>query len=765
MNTNRLKKIKSLNHEVNEFHPILKELFGRLPNITKVDYTHGINEMGADFILSKFDETLSKTEYIGTIVKIGKISQNHSNIDSQIEECELERKIESGKKKIYITEIWIITNNSISHQAKEKIHHKYNNKKINFLSGDDVTDLINKYYPEYWTDISVEIGKFLRLIIDKSTTISSKIDILDTSSYDNVFINQELMNLSEKIHLDPGRSKPPKKLDIQSVFDKDKLIFIEGAMGTGKSKLLIKLVADYSESESFNTTKTVPYITTIKEYISEFDGDINNILNLIDENINIEGKKYLIMLDAFDESNLGDLEKINILKDIYQALNAREDCIIVVTSRPFENPNIETEIDKYFTRYQLLPLTTKQIVSLVDTICSNLDITSRLLRELENSHLFKVLPKTPISAIILAKLLSQNIQEIPSTMTELYSKYTELVLGRWDIDLGLQSQNEYDVQFNVILEIAKFILDNELDEISLSETLDMFNSYITLRKVKINESELFDKMILNTEIFKINKSKKTLSFIHRTFAEYFYACSFDRDHTAIISQDVYNLYWNNVFFFYFGLKKDCPELVQSLEKIVFTEEEAMISQMFSNGNLLLAAYLTPYNVIEKSIIKSYGDAGKLFINVINDNVSNSLIVLPKLHVLSIFIYSMSSSYGYDFFAEALENRSMDISTIHNPSDEQYAELFLINSTLISIEKFMSFDNMVNNYGAKIPQVLQIGINHSVESNTTSPVVKKFIKLLKKKINKNKTLRESVSDMYKKPINEKAALKFKEGTSK
>lgn len=761
MNIGRLNKIKSLNNEVKEFHPVLNELFIRLPNITNVEYTHGTNEMGADFVLSKFDKTLSRTEYIGTVVKTGKIAQNHSDIDTQIEECEVERKIEGGKKKIYITEIWVVTNNTISNQAQTKIHHKYKNKKINFLQGEVVTELINKHYPEYWTDISIEIGNFLRSIVDKSSTISTNIEILDTSSYDDVFIKQELINLSERIHIDPGRTKPPKRHDVQSMLSKEKMIFVEGTMGTGKSKLLIKLVEEYSTSESFNTTKTIPYIITFKEYISDFDGNINNICDLIDSNIKLEGKNYLIMLDALDELSNDDQDKVNILEKIYQTLNSRQDCTVIVTSRPFDRPDTDTEIDKYFTRFELLPLTTKQIVSLVDTICNSMDITSRLLGELEKSHLFKVLPKTPISAIILAKLLSQNIQEIPSTMTELYSKYTELVLGRWDIDIGLQSQNEYDVQRNVILNIAKFLLDNELDKISINEARDMFDLYIISRKVKVNKSTLFDKMISNNEIFKLNNSNMTISFIHRTFTEYFYACHMDRDNTANINQDVYNLYWNNAFFFYFGLKKDCPELVEALEKIVFTEEEAMLSQMFSNGNFLLAAYLTPYEKIEKSIIKSFNDAAKLFTDVINDKISSSLVILPKIHVLSIFTHSMCSSYGYDFFIEALENRSMDISTIQNPSEEQYAELFLINSTLVSINKFLSFDTMVTNYGKKIPQVLQVGINHSVENKTASPVVKKYIKLHRKKVKNNKSLRESIHDLYDKPINEKAALEFKE----
>lgn len=761
----RFEKIKSFKDEVREFHPALKELFKRLPNINSVEYTHGPHEMGADFILSKYDETLSRIEYIGVIVKVGKIKQNHSDIDAQILECELERKVEGGKKKIYITEIWVLTNDSISNQAQSKIHHKYNNKKINFVNGNDVTGLFNRYYLEFWTDVSVEVGAFLRLVSDESSKLTKTIDILDTSSYDDVYIPQYLTNISDNIYSDPGRNKPLKKLNINSILNEEKLVFIEGSMGTGKSRLIAKITEEYSTNESFNTRRTLPYVVSIKEYLSVYGGEIKQIIKHIEDCVSVDGVNFLIMLDAVDEIDASESEVVSLLENIYVELNSRSDCKVIVTSRPFDNPTVETEIDKYFKRFLIHPLTSKQIVSIVENICKRYKVENHLISELEKSSLFKVLPKTPISAIILGKLLRQDVQEVPSTMTELYSKYTELTLGRWDVDKGLQSQNEYDVSHNVTINLAKYFLDNELEKVAINEVKDMFNEYASSRKLLIDEDRVFDKLISNTEIFRINESSKTMSFIHRTFAEYFYACHMSRENDAVISQDIYNVYWNNTFFFYFGIKRDCPELIKAISEISFTQEEAKVSQMFSNGNLLLAAYLTPYDVIEKSIYQSFGDAAKFFNDVSNNKISSVLSVLSKMHLLSIFAYSMSDTYGYDFFIEALESRSLEISCITNPSDEQYAELFLLNSALLSINKFNAFDLMIKNYGKKIPEVLQVGINHSIDNKKASPVVKKYVKMHMKRVNKNRSLYDSIIDLYEKPIDVAAAESLKKKLTK
>ena len=432
----------------------------------------------------------------------------------------------------------------------------------------------------------------------------------------------------------------------------------------------------------------------------------------------------------------------------------------MLTSRPFDSVVVEADIDKYFKRFRILPLNPKQILNIVDGICNRFEIKNNLIKELENSSLFKVLPKTPMSAVILGKLLTRNIQEIPSTMTELYSKYTEIALGRWDIDKGLQSQTEYDVSCNVTINIAKYILDNELDKISIREARDMFDEYVSSRKLKINNDSVFNKLMSNFEIFKQNDSGMTISFVHRTFAEYFYACHMDRDNNALIDEEIYSIYWNNCYFFYFGIKKDCPDLLNAVETIVFKHEDAKVSQMFTTGDLLLAAYLTPYETIQKLLIKSFTDASVFLNDVMNGKVSSPLNVLSKMHILSIFVHSMNESYGYGFFFEALENRSLEIGCTTNLSEVDYIELFLINSVLVSMKKLKAFDVMVESYGKNIPMELQVGIIHSVEENkSVSPIVKKYIKQHLKKVHKNKSLHESIIDLYDKPVNEKAALEL------
>lgn len=51
----------------------MNHLLRHINGVTYVEYTHGTNEKGADFIVSRFDEALGATNHIGVVVKVGKI--------------------------------------------------------------------------------------------------------------------------------------------------------------------------------------------------------------------------------------------------------------------------------------------------------------------------------------------------------------------------------------------------------------------------------------------------------------------------------------------------------------------------------------------------------------------------------------------------------------------------------------------------------------------------------------------------------------------
>lgn len=760
MDTTKTHRIESLKHEVKDLHPVLKVLLKRLPGISNVEYTQGPTEMGADFVLTKRDETLGGEEYIGCIVKVGQIKQDHAEILRQIDECNLKRRIEGGKKEIYLTELWIITNGNITSGAQEKIHHNFNNKSIKFISGERLTLLIDRHYPEFWRDVSVEAGEYLRGVEQRAIELSGAGNSINSGNGVN-YIPQTLepIEVTRKLKVSTSRRK---RYSVLEAIEKNSYILIEAQMGTGKSTLLAEIAKKYADSETFNLEKKLPILVSAKELMNTYDSNAENAIN---ESIKASGElncqSYILLIDALDELRIGANKRLTFLQDVYDSAKHLDNVKIVITTRNIDDPEHEAEIEKTFSRFRLCFLTIKQVVGLVDTYCKDRTITQKLSRDINKSQLFRKLPKTPISAILLAKLLNENIQEIPSTMTELYEKYMELVIGRWDMSKGLQSQREYDVLLNVIINASMMIMENSLLELPIGDLRSIFDEYVDDRNLSIDKDTLFEKLIYKSEIFATNERKRTIKFRHRTFTEFFYAKGINRDASAKIDENIYDLYWSTSYFFYLGLRRDCPEVLKAINEITFTDHKFELLKVFNHGSFLLAAYLTPYKIIEKSVEHSFLEAARLYDNIINAKIETPLSKLSNIQLLCIFTKLLCDNYSYEYFIPALESRAQELLTRPKPDDRDFAELFLINSVLMTLDNSNAYDKLIQDYGKLIPISISAGImEHSRDENSESPVVKKFVKNFKKSIKTNKNLHQLLIQMYESPSDD-LAKKIKE----
>lgn len=99
VSSSKKSKLSQINDEVKDFHPVLEKILNKLPNVISVEYTHGQEEMGADFVVALRDKIFGNTEYVGVIAKVGKVVQDFSDIMRQIEECEIPRTFWGVKRK------------------------------------------------------------------------------------------------------------------------------------------------------------------------------------------------------------------------------------------------------------------------------------------------------------------------------------------------------------------------------------------------------------------------------------------------------------------------------------------------------------------------------------------------------------------------------------------------------------------------------------------------------------------------------------------
>ncbi|MGD2980617.1 NACHT domain-containing protein [Escherichia coli] len=751
MKPEHIKKIESLQREVDDFHPVLRALFPRLPTVTHVEYKQGPGEKGADFVIIKRDEALDDETYIGVVCKVGKITQSNSEVERQIEECNLfPRLISSGAKNIHLNEIWVVTNSTISNNAQEKIHHKFKSTNIKFIDGEKVCSLIDKFYKEFWDFESINYEQYL------SNALQLVSDAPESSFFGSIGID----NLIDRyIIKEGGKKRKHKPLKLSSAIKSERFIFLEGSVGSGKSTLIKQLIEKIKSEYTYEKDYILPIFCQYKELIAR-DLDIDSVIKcvLYEYRIKHEGE-ILVIIDSVDEVKESLEERLNNFRSIAGKVSKDDRLKILVASRVMDSLQDYEVIDKIFTRYSIIPLSTGQIIDFVDKICNDISITDKLKNGIEKTPLFKFIPRTPISAILLARILSDEIKELPSTMTELYSKYSEIVLGRWDTSKGLLSQTEYDVISNVLIELSMYMMDNALNCISVSEVQDIFLNYLAKRNLKIDEEKLFNRLIYRSEVTSVNVRTNTFSFLHRSFMEYFYAEGIRKKGIGEITDKIYDIYWANSYFFYFGLLRDNEALIDKINSLKINDDKTRFLRMFYNGSFYLASYLTPYSKITQGVLSSYIDAGKLYVDILRGNTDVLLKEFSPVALLCIFTKCLNNNYSYDFFKSALEDLSVAIDNEQDIGEHIDYAKFFIASTLNELGDANSFDELISRNNLDI--LINLGISHVTEdSGMISIAVDKYLKKFNKKRKNNYDMSDYISRLYEKSTTELNSLALK-----
>ena len=215
-------------------------------------------------------------------------------------------------------------------------------------------------------------------------------------------------------------------------------------MGAGKSKLLRQILIHFTDSTVYSESKIIPLPLTFRELVDEHDGDIQKYIDSVVTpklKAEINGSvKLLLLIDGIDEKKFSNEEQVENLKKICEVISSQDNLKAVFASRPLEALEKTGELDKIISSYQLRSLSFSKTIEFIRVICNKLNIKERLIQDLKKSSLFNELPRSPISIILLANIINENSKDLPSSLTELYSKYVEWSLGRWDIKKGLQWQ-------------------------------------------------------------------------------------------------------------------------------------------------------------------------------------------------------------------------------------------------------------------------------------------------------------------------------------
>lgn len=762
----KCKVIESINDEVNILHPLLRETFRLIEGVEEVEYTHGPNEKGADLILTRRDAALGRSHHIGIVAKKGKILSNLDDVCRQIEECQMPRKVRGGAAEARLSEVWVVNTSTISNHAQDKIHHKYAGQRIEFISGEKLTELVDRHAPYFWHQISSDVGAYLHDLSKKLRQYDREFNIVSGLGCDEFYIVPDIQEVEKARYVKTNRPSKPRFVNIFDEILRSKVSFLEGEVGFGKSKTARSIASHFCAPERFKQAPVLPIFCTYRN-ILDSGKSISEYLLLVTKDFfsisDYSGCKVLFVIDGVDEAIGKCLKWDERLEKFIHEVKSSDNFHVLFTSRPLRKIDEEVTIYAGARRFLLRSLSMHKLVEFITKACEKLSIPKRLFEDLQRSDLFKQLPQSPIAAALLSRLIAQNSQDLPSNLTELYSKAIENLLGRWDIAKGGCTEKEYRDAEQVCFDLADYIIGNKLVYISAEEARQRIRDWHSERNTSTSLDALIDRVFQKSGIFSEDLDDSTVSFRHRSFGEYLYALSCYKKHRLLPSSHSFDPYWVSVQFFQTGLLGDCEDHLRSLLSYQpKTEMESWLKTLIM-PEYFMAGYQTKYSVVEENLYKLFVDAAYLYDDAKNGKTKTQLHQLPEMHLLWFFQRLVRNSFEYEYFRRSITGSFLKIDGENLPGDIKFVALFFAACFAAELNDGSGFEYLVKEYGVeRLPLSISLAIRIEHESNkdfSKLPLLreheKKLNQLLKPKASDKAIQKLSqasvVSDLFEKPV--------------
>lgn len=576
----------------------------------------GPEEEGKDAIFLEKDKfgdaqvTAVQTK-VGSITLAGDPSKNLHGLLVQVRTALAQPHVcVRTKRKIPATFVYVVASGRINRAARNFVVDSVEDPRVKFLDRDDLIAKIDESCPEIWFGIIAEVSPYLSALAAKVDDLSFNIDANPVHSSigayiaasDNKFVDITLGRPVLKLRRLNG--KVFEDYDYEEVVGTEILsgrdrILLSGDAGSGKSTLLVRLAYLLAKKSIVSSTSyVVPLLMRAYDLASEDTSDLLGTLAAVVSRMfglkkppfdvdDLEFGRVVLLVDGLDE--LADTADRQRVIDFLNNFSARYPlCSLVLSTRPYASIGGLNGISS-FKRYGVNPLgldaadrMLKRSSSPSADSKSDADWRSEILRRLDSVHGIEL---NPLLVTVFAVSSGAEKRDIPANITELFSKFTELMLGRWDEKKGFSQQYQSKVKDRVISDFAFIMQRDGRKSFSRSEFVEFSKDYLTAVGLTADLDIVVNEVLDRSGLFRGDLAE--IEFKHHLLQEYF--ASRGIPSVDFIKENIADEWWQNSAVFYFGSK---PENVSDLMGVVTDPSIVAKDAFVPVGLALQACYLS-----------------------------------------------------------------------------------------------------------------------------------------------------------------------------
>jgi DNA polymerase III delta prime subunit len=509
--------------------------------------------------------------------------------------------------------IFLVSSNLISKGFREQFIQFYKIHKLHFIDRDDIIQLIDKNFVDYWKHDDIELLDYERTFCESLQKESElkrlKIFNEKYQKIFDIFIEPRISHFYE----DKETKVPLKKsVSIEFIINEKQSSILSGTPGTGKSTTLKKIGEYLILNNQEADIKNLPIFLSVTEiYESKFkilELVQKKLLNFFDATIEeiLKSYKIILLVDSIDEFE-EDNQKM-ICKELHD-LSEKNNCKFILATRSNEKTMSIPEIQS-LNSYQIERFNSDQIQQFVSRFFINqTSRAEKLLEALKENRILEKLPITPLTLSLISILFEENDLEIPATITDIYENFSSLLLGR----AVVSSKIEFiDISFKeriLSLYALELLKRKEHTPMTEREFIDFFKEYYASKTIPIKRENLEDALIYlinNTGILFL-KDGKYVAFSHDSFMEFYAAVEIfkhQRNQETIYVDNFFDLNWQNSAIFYAGKSKDMPDFLKKINiKLGLASTFLEFFNGVSGSGYLLQALYQSDNVIRKETVQ------------------------------------------------------------------------------------------------------------------------------------------------------------------
>jgi hypothetical protein len=525
----------------------------------------------------------------------------------------------ADRQKCLPSKAILCASGKINSSARQYIVAEVADPRVQFFDSDDIIPKIDEYYPELWYGIDAELFPYLRFIkrlIEESSDEFTIADLFPTASGvgatgDSSYIQLTLYRTVLKIR--KHRGKITKEPDFQQC----PINAVVKRHDAGKSPTPVLILGDAGSGKS-TAVKRLAYLQATKGLQSETDFDIPIILraldvaksssslvelcdthtrNLIDTSKpifsanDLKNGNLTIFIDALDE--VADQQgRHSVVASVADFHCLYPKCRLILTSRNYTFIQ-DLEALKSFDTYRISPISHKEAGKIIQALQKgktiSLESARETVRRLEEIHGMEL---NPLLVTIFASTCEYSRRDIPANITELFKKYTEMMLGRWDESKGLSKQYHAPLKDFLLKTIAFEMHRRRTIQIDLSEYERIIEMELAKRGHQVDLKQMIEETLNRSGLFRV--IGETVEFRHLLIQEFFAGRgipSVDFLKTAIADE-----WWKRAIVFYYG---DRPNEHATLLDLINSLDTRPIGENFNAaitlGLAIQACYLVEIN--------------------------------------------------------------------------------------------------------------------------------------------------------------------------